>query len=302
MIPVIEDVLGCETVTARTILGSVLLAAVAFAAGCGHGTETTVSGRTKVVASFYPLAYAVQEIGGTAVTVENLTPAGAEPHDLELTPRQVRDVIAADLVVYLGEGFQPAVEQAVQQRKGVSAQLLPAGGRFVARRNGDVDPHVWLDPVRFALIARVLGSELDRPRAGAALSRRLRALGREYRRGLAHCLRREIVTSHAAFGYLASRYGLRQVALEGLSPEAEPSPRAFKRLVDEVRATHATTVFFETLVSPKLARTVAREAGVRAAVLDPLEGLTAAEQKRGETYFSVMRRNLVTLRKALACR
>lgn len=287
----------------RIVLTLVFLGGIALvAAGCGRGATVTGNGSTKVVAAFYPLAFAAEQVGGPRVTVENLTPAGAEPHDLELSPREVADVVGADLVLYLGDGFQPAVERAVDLRKGKSVQLLPTGGRSVRREHGAVDPHVWLDPVRFARIARVIGLELRRARAGDALARRLLALDREYSRGLARCARRDVVTSHAAFGYLAARYGLRQVPLEGLSPEAEPGPRAVRRLVREVRRARATTVFFETLVSPKLAETVAREAGARATVLDPLEGLTKAELERGEDYFSVMRVNLRALREALGCR
>lgn len=286
------------------ILSSAAVVGVTVAAGCGNGAKTTGSGPRKVVASFYPLAYAAQEIGGPAVAVENLTPAGAEPHDLELTPGDVRDVEQADLVLFLGSGFQPALEHAVADREGRSVDLL--AGQQTRRGIGAdgrpaVDPHVWLDPVRYEGMARRIARALGEVSRARSLVARLRALDRVYRNGFARCDRREIVTSHAAFGYLAARYGLRQVPLEGLAPEAEPSPRALERLVDEVRATHATTVFFETLVSPKLARTVAREAGARTAVLDPLEGLTADEQRRGETYFTVMRRNLATLRSALGC-
>ena len=164
------------------------------------------------------------------------------------------------------------------------------------------DPHVWLDPVRFARIAREIASALGAPAAADGLVARLDALDGEYRRGLARCARREIVTSHAAFGYLAARYGLVQVPLVGLQPEAEPGPRDVERLVDEVRATGATTVFSEPLASPALADAVAREAGVATAVLDPLEGLTAAETDAGDDYFSVMEKNLGVLRTALGCR
>ncbi len=268
-----------------------------YATGCGTKPATVGSGPTTVVAAFYPLAYAAEQVGGPAVTVENLTPAGAEPHDLELTPGDVRDVQRATVVLFLGRGFQPALEKAVTSRNGRSVELL-AGQEL--RHGGD--PHVWLDPVRYSEIVRAMSVALDRKDAGISFAVRVRRLGAEYRSGLARCVRHEIVTSHAAFGYLAERYGLRQVALEGLAPEAEPNPRAVAELVDRVRRTHATTVFFETLVSPKLAQTVARAAGVRTAVLNPLEGLTKAELARGEDYFSVMRTNLRVLREALGCR
>jgi zinc transport system substrate-binding protein len=297
MIAVLKDVLPSAPVK-RTLLFCLILAV----AGCGGSNDGT-GGKT-VVAAFYPLAWAAEQVGGENVDVENLTPPGAEPHDIELTPRDVEHVQNADLVLYLGSGFQPALEDAVGGRSGPSLDLL-AGMHLVAgsgEEQGGLDPHVWLDPLRFADMVVAIGTKLKREQAAAALAAKLHALDEDMKAGLADCRRHEIVTSHAAFGYLARRYGLRQIALTGLSPEAEPSPRDLQSLVDEVEKSHATTVFFETLVSPKLARTVAREAGVKTAVLDPIEGLTPDEVEAGDDYFSVMRANLAALRKALGCR
>jgi zinc transport system substrate-binding protein len=280
----------------------VLLCAVACAASAAAGCGSGASGNDVIVAAFYPLAFAAGQVAGPGAKVVNLTPPGAEPHDLELTPREVARVRDARLAVYAGDGFQPAVEQAVEDRTGPSVDVLDG---VDLRRGGDgegLDPHVWLDPVRYAEIAREIAAALGTPAAADRLVARLHALDRQYRRGLARCERREIVTSHAAFGYLAARYGLEQVPLVGLRPEAEPGPRDVARLVDDVHATGATTVFAETLASPALADTVAREAGVTTAVLDPLEGLTSAEVDAGSDYFTVMRENLAALRKALACR
>jgi zinc transport system substrate-binding protein len=162
------------------------------------------------------------------------------------------------------------------------------------------DPHVWLDPVRYEQIAKKIGDVLHRP--SEPFVRRVAKLNADYRAGLAHCERREIVTSHEAFGYLADRYGLKQIAITGISPEAEPTPRALEDVIEQVRESGATTIFFETLLSPRIAETVARETGARTAVLNPIEGLTEDELARGQNYFSVMRENLATLRKALGCR
>jgi zinc transport system substrate-binding protein len=286
----------------RACLAAMLV--VLATTGCVGG-DGDAGGRPSVVAAFYPLAWAAEQIGGASVEVDNLTPAGAEPHDIELTPRDVDEIESADLVLYLGSGFQPAVEDAVSGRSGRSLDLL-AGEALAAAPEGEeelaVDPHVWLDPMRFASMAAEIGMELDRRVDGERLVTRLHSLDAEFRAGLAHCRRHEIVTSHAAFGYLADRYGLEQVSLTGLAPEAEPTPRDLEQLVDEVERSGATTVFFETLVSSKLAETVAREAGATTAVLDPLEGLTKDELAAGEDYISVMRTNLAALRTALGCR
>jgi zinc transport system substrate-binding protein len=273
---------------ARIIL--IFAALTVLAAGCSSESD---DGRTDVVAGFYPLAYAAEQIGGAEVRVTNLTPAGVEPHDLEPTARDVEDLRDADLVLY-ARGLQPALERAVEGQE----------DRMLDVRAGDsgLDPHVWLDPIRFSSIARAIGGRVGRPEPARDFVARLAALDREFRSGLARCERREIVTAHAAFGRLAARYDLRQISLAGLSPEAEPTPRELERLVEAVRATGATTVFTEPLVSPRVADTVARETGARTAVLDPIEGLTEEQVARGDDYFLVMRRNLATLRVALGCR
>ena len=257
--------------------------------GCGGGND----GRRTVVAAFYPLAYAAETIGGPSIDVHNLTPQGAEPHDLELTPREVARIQQAGVVLYLSHGFQPAVSKAVADARGIRLDVL-AGLSL----HGN-DPHVWLDPVLFARIGRRIGTALHHP-PGAFVAD-LQQLDREYRDGLRDCKRHEIVTSHEAFGYLAARYGLKQVAITGVTPEAEPTPQQLAHVIQVVRRTQATTVFFETLVSPRLADTVAREVGARTAVLDPIEGLTPDEQKRGDGYLTLMRQNLTALRKALGC-
>jgi zinc transport system substrate-binding protein len=282
-----------------------LIAAVAllFAlAGCGGGSDSG-SAEQNVVASFYPLAYAAMKVGGDDVRVTNLTPPGVEPHDIELTARDVARIREADVVLYLDAGFQAAVEDAVADAKGDAVDLLE-GIRLREPPDEETraDPHVWLDPVLYTRIVRRIARTLGQPDRASGLIERLERLDAEHRRGLANCERHELVTSHAAFGYLASRYGLEQVPIAGVSPEAEPTPRELEDAVRRVRDTGATTVFFETLVSKRVADTVARETGAETAVLDPLEGLTDEAISRGDDYFTVMRRNLAALRKALGCR
>ncbi|HEY7538157.1 MAG TPA: zinc ABC transporter substrate-binding protein [Gaiellaceae bacterium] len=276
------------------------MALVAIAlAGCGYGSGGDgSSGREKVVAAFYPLAFAAETLGGSDVDVENLTPPGAEPHDLELTPRDVQAIDDAGLVLLLGHDFQPQLEDAAGSADKVLLLLDTPGLELL----GNDDPHVWLDPLRYALVVERIGEALGTPEAADELASRLRELDGEFRDGLASCARHEIVTSHEAFAYLAQRYGLEQIAVTGLTPEAEPAPRDLEHVVDLVRRTGATTVFFETLVSPRLAETVAREVGAKTAVLNPIEGLTEDEAARGEDYFTLMRRNLAALRAALGCR
>lgn len=277
----------------------IVLAIAALAAGCGSGAGP--ARRPTAVASFYPLAEAAERIGGDRFAVENLTPPGAEPHDLELTTGQLDTVIDADVVLYLGGGFQPAVEDAVARATGRTLDVH-AGGR---------DPHLWLDPRAWARAVERIGRTFAaadpdgaagyRARA-ARYADELRALDSELARGLEDCERDLVVSSHDSFSYLARRYGLRHASIAGLSPEGEPDPGRLAEVVRLAEREGVTTVFTETLLPPDVAETVAREAGVEVAVLDPVEGLSAEASERGATYVSVMRDNLRALRAGLGCR
>lgn len=262
--------------------------------------------RIEVVAAFYPLAEAARQVGGRHVHVVDVTPPGSEPHDLELTTDQVDAIQDADLVIVLGRGFQPAVEDAARGRDGPTLVAL----EHLRGEVGD-DSHVWLDPLRMSDIVDSVQSALTRlaPRRATTFARnavrfdeRLSRLTVEYSIGLARCGRDLLVTAHEAFGHLAARYGLRQRGIAGIAPESEPNPKRLGELADLVEREGVTTIFTEKLVSPKVAQTLAREAGgVKTAVLDPIEGLTDDERARGASYLSVMRDNLEKLRAALAC-
>lgn len=264
---------------------------------CGGGTAGG-SGRPEVVAAAYPFAWLAERVGGPDVTVTDLVKPGAEPHDVELTPRQVGLVKEqAAVVVYL-KGFQPAVDDAL----GGGDRGLELGAVMGAREG---DPHVWLDPVRMQQAATALADRLaqrDAEHAAAYRSRAaavvadLAALDGAFRTALTGCARHDVVTSHSAFGYLASRYDLVQRGISGLAPDAEPSPRRLAEVARFARDNGVTTIFFESLVDPKVARTVASEVGARTAVLDPVEGVAA-----GDDYLSVQRRNARALHDALGC-
>jgi zinc transport system substrate-binding protein len=282
-------------------------------------------GGTKVIASFYPMAWLAQKVGGSDVSVATLTKPGAEPHDLELTPRQVADVGEATFTVYV-KGVQPAVDQAVEKHAkdksldaatAVKTLPAPAGGEEEEEHAGeeehgheaevDYDPHLWLDPSRMATIATTLGDRLaavDSAHAAGYKERakfvaaELNGLDQSFRNGLQACTRNTIVTSHDAFQYMTNRYGLKQIPIAGIDPNNEPSPARLGELTKEIKAAGTTTVVTETLVSPKVAETLAKEAGVRTAVLDPVEGV---KESSNDDYMSIMKKNLDTLRPALDC-
>ncbi|MEY2478433.1 MAG: zinc transport system substrate-binding protein [Actinomycetota bacterium] len=312
----------------RTALLTLVALTALVACGDSGGGDAS-GGRLEVVASFYPVAQAATQVGGDLVQVRNLTPAGTEPHDVELSPRQVDQLEGADVVLYIGQGFQPAVETLAERRDNGAVDLLDGitlekgaadalhaeeGGEEAGAEPGHeeeaVDPHFWLDPQRMITavdeVADALAGASPKDaatfRSNAARYRaELTQLDGELERGLASCTRREIVTSHAAFFYLAERYGLTQLAIAGLSPEAEPDPERLASLSDTIESKGITTVFYEDLVSPEVANTLARETGATTAVLSPIEGLTKDQLDEGKTYVTVMRDNLAALRKALDC-
>ncbi|QDY10102.1 zinc ABC transporter substrate-binding protein [Micromonospora sp. HM134] len=308
----------------RALTAATALLALTGLTACSTEGAGADPDRVDVVAAFYPLQFVAERVGGDAVTVTNLAKPGAEPHDLELNPRQVGQVSEAELVFYL-KGFQPAVDEAVAQNAADRAfdvtgvaplRDATAGGHdhdhegedgHAEEENGGKDPHLWLDPTRLATVADKLAERLgavdpDRAADYTGRARTLRGelekLDAEYTAGLKTCQRREIVVSHAAFGYLAERYQLEQIGLTGLTPDTEPAPQRLAEVAREAREHGATTIFFETLVSPKVAETIAAEVGAKTAVLDPIEGLSA---DGGGDYLSVMRTNLTTLRTALGC-
>jgi zinc transport system substrate-binding protein len=306
------------------------LLSIAMVSACGgSGGRGATDDRLSVVAAFYPLQYALSQIGGEHVAITGLTKPGAEPHDLELSPRQVAAVAQADVVVY-EKHFQPAVDAAVdEEAPDTGFDVSPAarldlvavedghdhGGETQEEHSDHADdgtrardPHFWLDPMRYADVGDAIATELAaRDSVNAAAyqvnARTFRAsmstLDAEFRSGLKSCSSHELVTSHAAFGYLSESYGFHQESITGLSPDAEPSPAAMAELTRHIRETGASTVYAETLVSEDVARTLARETGARLAVLDPIEGITSASA--GRDYPTVMRANLEVLRAGQEC-
>lgn len=309
------------TVPRRTFAAALVAVAALGLSACSSGTAATGSesgAPVSVVTAFYPLQFVVEKVGGDRVDVTSLTAPGTEPHDLELTPQQVASVSDADLVVYLA-GFQPAVDDAVAQESGDALDAgagltrLAATAAQVEEATAEggpaptTDPHVWLDPTNLAKIADSVAARLaqidpagaDTYRANAtALDAQLADLDQAWKKGTTTCANRDLVVSHEAFGYLAKRYGFTQRGISGLSPDAEPSPAKIAEVADFVKANGVTTIYYEALVDPKVAQTVASETGAATAMLDPLEGLA---QGSTDDYLTVMRKNLDTVQKGQSC-
>lgn len=310
----------------KSLLAATASLGLVLVAGCSAGTTTSApaTGQLTVTASFYPFEFIAERVGGDQVSVTNLTQPGAEPHDLELTPKQVASLGASDLLIYQ-KGFQPAVDSAVEtvspKRAVDTASFLTLETSEEERADeehadedgddhdhGAVDPHTWLDPTNMVTITEHVRDALIevRPAASATFTANaatliddLKALDGEYSSGLKSCERTVFITSHEAFGYLAQRYGLEQVGIRGIEPDTEPTGARIAEVQKLAKAEGVTTIFFETLVSPAVSESIAGDLGLKTDVLDPLEGLT--ESSKGSDYLEVMRSNLTALKTANGC-
>lgn len=275
---------------------------ILLASACAGASRETEG--LKLVASVYPAEFLAERIAGDAAEITALAAPGVEAHDMELTTDQIEKIADADVVLYLGAGFQPAVERAAEGTEGSAVDLLEAAGS-----EGD-DPHVWLDPARMgkmipavveALSEAAPGRAEDFERRGADLADELSELDGAFEAGLNACEARVIVTAHDAYGYLSQRYGFDVVAISGLSPEAEPDPKRLASLVETVKSSRVRVVFAESALPDSVARTLAREAGADVGVLHPLENITKEQARAGEDYLSLMTQNLEALREAMSC-
>lgn len=265
------------------------------------------SARLRVVASFYPLAHIAEQIGKEHVEVLNLTPTGVEPHDADPSPRDIAALQKAQVFIYNGISFEPWAPRVIPELREKGVEVFDASNGLKIMNN---DPHVWLDPTlvqrQVQSIANIF-AEVDSEHAAfyqanaSSYIHELEKLDDEFTQRLAKCERRDIVTTHAAFGYLAKRYTLNMISIGGISPDAEPTPFRLAEISQLVREKGITHIFFETLVSPKIAETIANETGVQTASLNPLEGLTKQEMLDGKTYISVQKENLQALTVALGC-
>ncbi|AWW39686.1 zinc ABC transporter substrate-binding protein [Streptomyces cadmiisoli] len=314
---------------AVTALG--LAALTACSADAANTGDIGNTDRFDVVTSFYPMQFLAEQIGGGHVNVTTLTQPGQEPHDLEISARQTAQLQEADAIVYL-KNLQPTVDEAVAQSE--VATKVDAAGLTSLREHGTeagghadehaeehseddghgheeggLDPHVWLDPVKYAEIAEGVGKAFEKAdpdhaadyrKNTAALVKKLGALDTEFTDGLRNTDSKVFITTHSAFGYLAERYGLTEEAISGLDPQSEPSAARVKELDGIAEADKVTTVFYETLVSDKTAKTIARDANLRTDVLDPIEGIT--DKSRGDDYIQVMQANLKALQTALGAK
>ena len=319
-------------IAAFASLSLVLSACSSATEDASPSQSASATGEVVIVhAAFYPLEFLAKTIGGDQIQVISLTVPGAEPHDMELTPVQVAELENTSLALYI-EGFMPAVDEAIEasvpdRALDLSTTVTLLEGEAHSEEghsdegghsddevatdddhgHGAYDPHIWLDPANMISMANAVSGRLiaiDPARSDlysantAALVAELEALDQEFTSGLANCEQKEIVKSHDAFGYLANAYGFEQHGIAGLSPDTEPSPARLVEISEMVIAEGITTIYYETLVSPAIAETVANETGATTAVLDPIEGLVEGST---DTFITVMQANLQALIKGQTC-
>ena len=336
-------ILMSKRILAAACAAATALALSACTSTASSGDSSSKDGSLTVMASFYPLKYLAEKVGGEYVSVTSLTPDGAEPHDLELSPKMVDSLSSADAVIYLA-GFQSAVDEAIEQQApktvidvSSAAELVEAGsdanhpaeeeeatdetqsGETEAHdheghdhaghdhhHDMSADPHFWLDPIRMAKAATLVGDKLaeadsahaDTYKANAkALAEELTTLGDTLVTKTSKCQVKTFVTAHTAFGYLADRTGLTQVGISGLDPESSPSPARLAEIGQIAKEQGVTTIFTESLIDPKVAQTLADDLGITTAVLDPIESQTDASKD----YAAVMQANIDALTKANNC-
>jgi zinc transport system substrate-binding protein len=274
------------------------------------------SNKLQVVTSFYPLYFFSQQIGGEKARVINITPAGAEPHDYEPTAQDIAQIENSKLLILNGGGLEAWGAHIKQNLDSKNIVIITIGegliNQQVSEEGGNAtDPHIWLSPpLAKEIVDKITKGfiQIDpenvkyyQPNADR-LKNQLSNLDKEYRQGLHTCLEKNIITSHAAFGYLATAYGLNQIPIAGLSPDSEPSPRQLAGIVKFAKINKIKYIFFERLVSPKLSETIAKEIGAKTLVLNPIEGLSNDEVSQGKNYFTEMRNNLANLKLALQCK
>jgi zinc transport system substrate-binding protein len=291
----------------------VLVVGLGIAYAVHRNTKPVASGKISVVASFYPLYDFAQAVGGSHITVTNVTPAGAEPHDYEPAPRDLVIAQQAKVFIYDGGTLEPWVDKFLGDYRNVPVRAsdhISLHTATIEGQSGVKDPHFWLDPALAQTIVKNIERGLiqadpnhrsDYTTNANAYIAQLQQLDHDFKTGLSNCQQRQIISSHEAFGYLAERYNFSVTAIAGISPDEEPSAGKLAEIADLAKREHIKYIFFESLVSPRLADTIAQESGAKTLVFDPLEGLTQDAQKQGKNYVSVQRENLANLRIALAC-
>ena len=283
--------------------------------------------RLKVMTTLFPLQEFARAVGGDKIQADLLLPPGAEPHNWEPKPSDFAKIAKADVFIGIGPMMEPWAAKVLRAVNNPKLQVMEASRGLpllharehepdpkhagAKSHEGELDPHLWLD---FSLDAKIVDSIAAvfsaRDSAHASFYRdraegyktKLAALDQAYQETLSKCRRRQIIIGgHSAFAYLSRRYNLEQVALYGLSPNAEPTPKKLAAVIQSARQHQAKYIFFEVLVNPKLSQVLAKEAGIGTLVLQAGHNLTKEQLREKITFLELMKLNLENLSRGLEC-
>lgn len=296
--------------------------------GCNKKTEQSDSKEKElnVLTSIYPMYDFAQKIGGNKARITNMVPAGVEPHDWEPNATDITNLEKADLFIYNGAGMEHWVDDVLKSTQNKELFKLEASkniklntghshykeenhrSNIEHHENSNSDPHVWLNPINAKQQMKDIKDAFVKVDPDNKdyyennydkYAQEFDKLDKEYKDTLKPLSNKDIVVSHEAFGYLCDAYGLNQVGIEGVSPDSEPDPARMSEIIEFVKKNKVKVIFFEELVSPKVAKTIADATGAKTDILNPIEGLNGKEKSSSEDYFSVMRKNLESLKVAL---
>jgi len=280
--------------------------------GCTDNQEvSSPKGKIQVYTSIYPIYYLTSRVAGNAAEVKELLPAASDPHSWEPSPKDITELQEAQVFIYTGAGLEPWAQDVADSLEGSGTKVLEILSTLYKGNSSQKDPHFWLDPLlaqKAAEAVKDLLVDADPNNRSAyennyqKLASELEALHGEYTKALSQCSIKEFVVTHSAFGYLAERYGLKQISIMGISPESEPSPARLAELAEQLKDKNIKYIFTEPFISPKAAEILGEETGAKLLVLNPIGSLTKEQQKEGKDYMILMRENLEQLKVALECK
>lgn len=300
----------------KIIIYTITLIAAVFMFGCTKDSSESFpkdNGKINVATSFYIMNDFASKIGGDRINLINLVPSGMEPHDFEPKTRDITRLKAANVFIYNGAGMEGWVDKVVQSAENKNLIVVEASkgikllGANDSNKNQN-DPYVWLNPqnailqlsaIKDAFVKADPKNKTYYEQNFETYKTKFNELDNEYKTEVGSFKKKDIVVAHAAFGYLCDAYGLKQVAIEGLNAESEPTAARMAEISKFAKDNNVKVIFFEELVSPKVAETIAKESGAQTDMLNPVEGLSEDDKSKGKEYVTIMKDNLEALKKAL---
>lgn len=303
-----------------------------FLTGCGKSPTTQEeNNKLTVYTTVYPLQYFTEKIGGDYVKVETIYPPGADEHTFDPSQKDMIKLVDADLFFYIGLGLEGFVDKAKKTSKNGNVEMIATAEQISLEleeeekalieeeeheshdeshdgHDHSIDPHVWLDPIyaqeiaasiKDALIKKVPENKGLFEQNYQEIVEELETLDQSFKNTIQTAKHKEIIVSHAAYGYWEKRYGLEQISVSGLSTTNEPSQKKLEQIISIAEQHNIKYIFFEQNVTSKLTEIIQKEVGAKPLILHNLAVLTTKDIENKETYFTIMDKNIKALKKAL---